>query len=193
MYYELILILSYLYSTIFAAVVISFVMYILAENGALAEHEIPFGKGIVLSQWQVAVLGVLERFLYLTSILVGKPEFVAVWLTIKTVYISWSEYVGQPKGTSTKSKQKHEQVFNRRAYNNFLIGNGISVLFALAGAGFFQWATGFTSSISQQPSEIFKKNWLLASASWDVPIIFSLALFFFLWYVNRQLKNNNKR
>ena len=65
----------------------------------------------------VRVLGILERILYTFSILMGFPQWIAVWLTLKTAsrWPGWKE-------------DKH------RKYNIFLIGNAVSILFAVIGA-----------------------------------------------------------
>jgi hypothetical protein len=131
---EIALIIGYLYITLFAALLISWVSFKMSDNVELINtidkseklNLSKASKGWFLSQWQVSLLGIIERSLYLTSIFVLKPEFIAVWLTIKTVYLSLSE----------------KKTAGRRIYNNFLIGNGLSILFVFGAAGFIQWETG---------------------------------------------------
>jgi hypothetical protein len=128
-------------------------------------------NGWVRNQWQLITLGIIERVLYLTSIVVGKPEFIAVWLTLKTVYESWSK----------------EKSSARRTYNTFLVGNGLSILYAFAAAGIIQ---GVTDSILPSLPTILQKNILLFSVA--TPIILSLVLKAFLCYARKEL-NNQKR
>jgi hypothetical protein len=61
-----------------------------------------------------ALVGMLDRFLYTTAILVGKEEFVAVWLVVKLA------------GEWTPSRDE----VDRPLYHIFLIGNGLSIVIA---------------------------------------------------------------
>ena len=163
---------GYFYSSIVAAIFISWVMYLLSANIEITEmfektnssvdpKSYKSSTSLILSQWQVLMLGVVERFLYLTSIMIGKPEFIAVWLTIKTVYLSLSK----------------KDVSGRRIYNNFLVGNGISILYAFAGAGFIQWMTG----------SVFEESVPLALLSAAAPVILSLLFVVFLHVVKKAI------
>jgi len=80
-------------------------------------------------EWQIAVVGLVERALYIASLQLGRPEFIAVWLTLKTVVHAreWSEDAFNP---------------GRAVYNNFLAGNGLSILYSLMAAAIIQWTTG---------------------------------------------------
>jgi len=62
-------------------------------------------------------LGIVERILYTTALIIGAPEWIAVWLAMK-VAVTWSRWQGKERAT----------------YNVFLIGNAISVMFGLIGA-----------------------------------------------------------
>jgi hypothetical protein len=70
--------------------------------------------------WQGDLVGAVERLLYITAILLQRAEFIAVWLTLKTVSRS-------PGWTRDK------WIKGRGIFNNFLIGNGISILFSFIG------------------------------------------------------------
>ena len=70
----------------------------------------------------VSVLGIFERILYTFAIIVGRPEWIAVWLTLK-ISIKWHGWEKDQK----------------RSYNIFLIGNAISVLFGFLGACLALW------------------------------------------------------
>jgi hypothetical protein len=80
------------------------------------------------SPWQPAAIGLTERALFTAAILTGNGGFVAVWLGIKTVgqFKTWG--VDQ-KGTTTG-----RPVLGRVVYNNFLLGQALSIGFAAAGA-----------------------------------------------------------
>ena len=56
-------------------------------------------------------VGILERFMYTTAILIGKPEFIGVWLVVKVV---------QQRPSS--------------AHNVFLIGSALSLIWGAATA-----------------------------------------------------------
>jgi len=71
------------------------------------------------------MIGVVERVLYTTSWLVGKPEFVAVWLALK-VAGQWSRWTGSDGVTNTATS-------GRPIFNIFLIGNAFSIAYGLAG------------------------------------------------------------
>ena len=79
-----------------------------------------------------AQVGVLERSLYTASILVGKEQFIAVWLALKMIP-KWSWY--RPSrgngrnGTSDTTKEPSD----RSVFNIYLIGNGLSIAYGVAG------------------------------------------------------------
>ena len=62
-------------------------------------------------------LGIIERILYTGAIIIGVPEWIAVWLAIK-VAVAWRGWEGE----------------ERVNYNVFLIGNALSILFGFIGA-----------------------------------------------------------
>ena len=64
------------------------------------------------------ILGIVERLLYTTSLMIGVPQWIAVWLALK-VAVAWSRW--QEKET-------------RGLYNLFLIGNALSLIFGFIGA-----------------------------------------------------------
>lgn len=68
------------------------------------------------------ILGVVDRLLYLTALLGGKPELIAVWLAIKTA----------PTWAKRKGKNVDPISANVR-WAISLIGNGLSILFAVIG------------------------------------------------------------
>jgi hypothetical protein len=62
-------------------------------------------------------LGVVERLLYVAAIIAGEGSWVGVWLGAK-VAVSWRRW----------------SEADRAIYNVFLIGNALSILFAVLGA-----------------------------------------------------------
>ena len=67
------------------------------------------------------MIGIVDTFLYMTSFLIGYPEFIMVWLAFK-ITGRWS-YV---------SKSKDElSVFNREFYNIFVLGNALTIIYSI--------------------------------------------------------------
>jgi hypothetical protein len=74
--------------------------------------------------WQGMILGVIERILFLLSLISGQVQFIGLWLGLKTV----SQY-----------KRWSENEIGRATFNIFLIGNGLSLLYAVAGYEFVEF------------------------------------------------------
>ena len=80
------------------------------------------------SRWFAQAAGLMERCLYTTSWLAGKPEFVGVWLVLKVA--------GEWKGwTEENRKEGHP----RSLFNTFMIGTGLSLLYGVTGAKLIEW------------------------------------------------------
>ncbi len=82
------------------------------------------------------LIGAVERGLYVASWLVGKPEFVGVWLVLK-VAGSWKAWADDRKicwtvGSTTSTTT----VIGRHLFNTFLLGTALSLLNG------FTWALG---------------------------------------------------
>jgi hypothetical protein len=77
------------------------------------------------------MVGLLERSLYTTSWLLGKPEFIGAWLVLKVA--------GQWKGWTEDRELNGRKVLGRAIFNVFLIGNGFSVAYAVVGALLIEW------------------------------------------------------
>jgi len=73
--------------------------------------------------WEGDLVGGVERILYVTALLLERPEFIAIWLTLKTVARS-------PRWT------QEERIKGRGLFNVFLVGNGLSILLSLVGVAF---------------------------------------------------------
>jgi len=81
--------------------------------------------------WQPGVLGCVERFLYAASFQLGKPEFIGVWLALKVA--------GQWKRWGEDQEYEGRLIAGRAIYNIFLIGNALSVSYAVIGAKLVEW------------------------------------------------------
>ena len=74
------------------------------------------------------LIGALEQVLYISAILLGRPEFIGVWLILK-VAGEWRP--GARDGQSVTVGQARE-------YTIFLFGNGLAVVLAVAMASLMQ-------------------------------------------------------
>lgn len=77
--------------------------------------------------YQRTYLGIIERILYVSSLLTGYGHFIAFWITLKMggsilVYDLWKK--GLP---------------GRVSYMNTVFGNGLSILYAAVGFGIIKW------------------------------------------------------
>ena len=72
--------------------------------------------GAPTDRWVARTLGIFERLLYSSALLMSYPQWILFWLGLKTGqrWIGWKED-------------------QKRIYNLFLIGNAINVLFGLIG------------------------------------------------------------
>ena len=85
--------------------------------------------------WMGNAVGYIERVLYTSSWLLGKSEFIAVWLALK-VAGQWGGWTDD-----LTSADKKVKISGRASYNIFLIGNGLSISYAVVGAKIVEWLT----------------------------------------------------
>jgi hypothetical protein len=88
-------------------------------------------------QWGPILVGNIEAILYPFSIIIGKPEFIGVWLALKVAgnWIGWgTETIGN---TKEKRKTNENEDFipdsarkGRKIFNKFLFGCGLRIIFA---------------------------------------------------------------
>ena len=76
--------------------------------------------------WQPRVVGVVERALYTAALQTGQGDFIGFWLAVKAAG-QW--------------KRWGESVEGRSIYQNFLIGNGLSIAYAATGAQLIRWVS----------------------------------------------------
>lgn len=83
-----------------------------------------------ITRHQSSILGVVERVLFISALLINIPEFIVFWYTIKMISLwnRWSEKGG------------------RDLFNTFLIGNGLSLLFSIS--AFMIFKSSFTHDIN---------------------------------------------
>ncbi len=82
--------------------------------------------------WKTRIQGSVEQVLYTSSVLIGQPLFVAVWLGVKTAG-QWQAWTGF----------RDQHAFFDKYLSPYLIGNALSVIVAVTGAKIIDWlATG---------------------------------------------------
>jgi hypothetical protein len=78
------------------------------------------GSNVRHRLWPPALIGILEAAMYPSALLIGKSEFIGIWLALK-VAGQW--------GWWTVEDEDEERVHQgRRRYYQSLIGNGLSVI-----------------------------------------------------------------
>jgi hypothetical protein len=107
------------------------------------------------------IIGIFERVLYVASWQIGKPEFIGLWLVLKTA--------GGWKGWAEDRKIGDRTISARHVFTLFLIGSGLSLMYAVIGALIIGW--------------LECKEWIKLIVSPIVLIIFTLTLWF---YVKKQ-------
>lgn len=78
------------------------------------------------------IVGIIERSLYVSALIMGNPEFIGLWLAVKVAgqWNRWSEGI---------ENNNMEIIPGRAFFNIFLIGNGLSIAFAIIGFQFIAW------------------------------------------------------
>jgi hypothetical protein len=123
-------------------------------------------------------VGIIERSLYVTSILTHHPEFIGVWLAIKVGggWKGWSEGRRYPDHVDPKTGQPRA-IPGAQVFNAHLIGAGLSLLFAATGAYSIRWL--LEGSVLQA----LTVGTLLVSATF--------ALLLWAWYAPPQSKGSS--
>lgn len=83
--------------------------------------------------WQPKVIGVVERTLYVAVLQIGKGEVIGFWLALKVA--------GQWKRWGEEKEFEGHLLHGRSVYQNFLIGNALSILYAFEGYKIINWIT----------------------------------------------------
>lgn len=96
-------------------------------------------EGRQKQKWRAAVVGFVERTLYLGSILANKPEFIAIWLAFKIAgqWDRWkTDYYADPKKRPLLEDSPGDTA--RAVWGGYAIGNGLSIAFAFTGGVIIQ-------------------------------------------------------
>jgi len=76
-----------------------------------------------------SILGAVEGALYVSALQFERPEFIAVWLGLKTV-VTWRHWETDVPIIVDKQPR---WILGRNVYNIFLLGNALVILFAAVG------------------------------------------------------------
>lgn len=111
-----------------------------------------------------AMVGVVERPLYVTSLLIGQPAFIALWLGLK--------FGGWWKGRASATDGLHRPSI----FQSFLIGNGLSLAYAGVGFTVIKWAR--------------QDDWMSAGIVMGALVLLTLLLWWGAKYVQPAGKNH---
>lgn len=137
------------------------------SSSTTASNEDATENEFITYPWQASLVGITERFLYIGSLQFERPEFIAIWLTLKTIAQSrrWTQAKTVP---------------GRAIYNTFLIGNALSIGFSFVAFAGMQWALGVD----------WDRKTLLALV---VPITFWLLVMIQYWRLGRIAESQSSR
>ena len=79
--------------------------------------------------WLAFFAGSIEVLLYSSSMLDGKPEFIFIWLGVKTA-LKWDRSVKKKKEVETDKERIELEVTQRATYLTYLIGTGLNIILA---------------------------------------------------------------
>ncbi len=83
-----------------------------------------------------ALVGVVERGVYIISVVVGEPSIVVGWLALKSLQkFSFNNYFnnGNDCYLDPEIRKYNESILAQKKYHLVLIGNGLSLFFGLLG------------------------------------------------------------
>jgi hypothetical protein len=90
------------------------------------------GKGM---NWQPLYTGLLERSLYVSSLLMGKGELIGLWLVLKLA-VQYKRWTGEATSALT---ERDQALKGRYLFANSLNGNGLSILCSFVGFLLIKW------------------------------------------------------
>lgn len=116
--------------------------------------------------YQSVIIGSLESIMYTSCWLIGKHEFIGVWLILK---------VGGQWGRWTQELTiRNRQITGRSIFNIFLVGNALVILYSIIGAMLIEW---------------INKGKIAESIA--VPVLLVIITFFIVIYTKKQPIPNN--
>ncbi len=97
------------------------------------------------------IIGTIERTLVLVSLILHMPVAILVWLTVKTAGGAAAWWADHPS-RAEQDDNAPEHLTVRQQFSIYLIGTGLSVLFALAAWLFCKWTADWMSAIDPSPA-----------------------------------------
>lgn len=93
-----------------------------------------------------AVLGSIERGLYIAALQLHHAEFIGLWLGIRTAgsWTSWRNGVRKDEDLEGATKD----VSGRQVFNIFLMGSALNIAFAVLGERLIHWLTACPRDVS---------------------------------------------
>ena len=115
--------LGYAFGVVLGHSLVGMVVDQMYENFARYMKQDLVKDGIRPQPWVPQITGVVERILFISALLMGHASFIGVWLAVKTAsqWKFWNE-----EKTRTR-------------FQIFLIGNGLSILYAATGYKIIVW------------------------------------------------------
>jgi hypothetical protein len=91
--------------------------------------------------WHSKVLGSIERILFIASFQVGIPQFIAIWVGLKTAggWKHWTEEIWIHKDANGKEIE----ILGRHTFNIFLVAQALSIGFSTVGWKLIEWLTHY--------------------------------------------------
>jgi hypothetical protein len=107
---------------------IGFIYSLLAGLQIWRTHQSLYTKfdGTGTIGWRAIITGLVERCLYTGSALMGRPEFVAVWIVMKSV-AHWERF-------RSDAKHDNRNLDATAKFNGYFINNGLSIAYGMTGA-----------------------------------------------------------
>ncbi len=84
--------------------------------------------------WYASIVGSLDSFLYTSSVLIGKPEFIVGWLLFKVA----GKWIRKSKDLKIKTTAD-DPIHGKHDYNIYIIGNAMGRSYGVIGAKIIEW------------------------------------------------------
>ena len=148
--------------------------YYLADYTGKAIGEFKDGE---YYRWTAAIVGVTERLLYTSAILLKKPEFIGIWFLLKVAsqWRRWGE-----KDAKSKNNNDEKNVYRERAnFNSYLTNTGMSLAYGILGGEIIIWL-------------IKKNDDFLTPVAFGLGLVILNAIFIGIAYYKYSRSKNNK-
>lgn len=158
---------GYLYAIIVGSILIKFIMDELKEK----IRYLPFAfsnEDKLAYGWYAQGVGVFDLILYISAMLIGKYEFIAIWLAFKvagrweSARLEKDSIEDDIKEASKKKSLNLHLIINNALYNIFTIGNALVLI----------WAGATYKSITYWNDKAYGLSILMALAVLIITLVF---------------------